>query len=297
MGYTTAVNPAEPLDGRPETIIGNSIDNLAPAPVFPGYGSETKLLYLPDPNSQRGQAMTLYIESRPIFVNGEYRLGGGPIVGILRIGSGGGGAEFEFDIQTPKQLTISPTAGSTIGAGPVSYRYGITIVQFRAGFFQLLVRNDGRMRTANIPGGVGDPLGTPDPPPIPPPPEHLGPQKVNLSAWVAYGFKENAPKIIRSIWVSNGSESRLLVDTFVNIPIPSGAKRVRFPRASDAPLSSPPLQIQQVLLNGSPIAPQVVPTGDNNFLVELNSNAQALTITNIGATDITRLIAKFELGL
>lgn len=285
MGYTIPINDAEPLEGRPETIIGNSIENLAPAPVFPGYGPDFKLLYLPDPNSQRGQGMVLYIESRPILRDGLF-FNGGPIVGRLRIGSGGGGAEFEFDIQSPRRFTISGVDGLTSLDGPASYRYGITAVPLRAAFFQLDIRNDGRMRTAHPSGAPGNQLGG-NPNDLDFPVENVA-----VSAWIAYGQKTNFPKIVRSIWVSNGVASQLGVGVSITIVVPSGSRKVRIPRNPGEAI-----EVAQVINLGTDLSIQAIAAGDMDTAVDINPNAVGIRIRNNGAVAITHMIAEFELDI
>lgn len=268
------------LDMQGDNNIGRVVDVRANSTAgLPGI--ETKILQFQNGVDQRSRMVTVHMDVNP-FIDpsaGNNIVPVGPIVGIVEFSAGGKGfSRIEFDI--PLSSPASARQNWTPG-GPVAplrqVPNGVAIAVPLAGLV-VSVRNDSRMFCAgnNIDfSGANDQL------------------PARVSAHVGYESVSMLPSTLKkTVCIVNGTN--FAPGATLSFGIPPYARRVRFPRTSQATTSLTVGQLTTQNL-GITIGTEAIPVGSQGLYDLSTPIANGLFITNSGAVAIANMWAVFDL--
>jgi len=282
-------------------------DTIVPSGIAFTPGAEKKFLSIPGDN-KTSQWYTVYIAVKAVRFNvggGVFQyVPAGPIVGHLHMGTDGGDADIEFDVDCPRSLAQSTGQAQSVStsSGAETTREAVTVISFEAANFELSVRHDGNNRTI-LPMLTATPGNHQQEPAVFPTP-------VPVSVWAAYGARKTS--LYRRIIVSNGdaitgialSQHTPGAAGVAFFPVPTAAKRFRVYRVAFqagpviAPTSTPPMQVELQTASEIGFASVVynIPVNDQDFR-EIPVGSEIIRVTNNGADNIFSESVEFELEL
>jgi hypothetical protein len=264
LGTTKIVNPSQNIGER---------------------GSEQKMI---DVSVDDKGATPIIISARVEYVNNPSAIGG-PIVGRVLWGIGGGYNEMEFDIPSARIPELLAPLNQPPRYQPMNNTgNGVQVYLGAASHVSVYVRNDGQISSlinvlAN--GGLVPPL---------PPTDRIGsPTPAKILLHIQPGTGAGKTRIERTIVVAGG----VLIDPLSSIPVLQGVL-----------VSLPPFS-RQVRLQRDPIGGPIGITFRNNFLssyrtvnlgpndegpIDIDAASDSMIIQNTGAAPITQLQAVFD---
>jgi len=201
---------------------------------------------------------------------------GGPLVGRVQWGVGGGYNVIEFDIPTGRIDTMLEPG--TPEQRPVFDIGNGVQLYINASHVSVYVRNDGNLSPVNAPDNVPDRIGSP-----------VG---AKIIAFVAPGASRGGPPIQRTIYAVGGVAPGvpLLPGATVAITIPMFARRVRFART---PIATTPINIRIRTAVAVFIRQFDIPINSEGP-IEIKGDEVIMEITNNGAVNINHLQAYFD---
>lgn len=306
-----AIEELGALSKRSDTQIGNSVEVfpfppfknvVAPFPTELGFGEEKTILKVSGNPARLSKNFTIYVQtiapkvSSPFVVNDNF-VAPGPFIGRLIYGSGGGSADVEFNLESPKRFSQLSTGGIVLNSGKSHWRNGLTVISFTASDFDLFVRNDSRAPTINGVAAfnqIGTDAITVTTPVGPGVPVALSSDVgTRINAWVGYDSRPTGSKLFRRLVVSNGVDSQIAPAAFATVPVMPGAKRVRVYRQGATPQPPVLLTVQTDAASTVDFALAVNDTGP----VELPIGSQDIILSNGGASALTVVHVEYELNL
>jgi len=259
--------------GSTKTVIANA--NIGER------GAEQKMI---DISVEDAGACPVIVSFRVEYVEGAV---GGPIVGIIQYGTGGGETQVEFDIPSARlpgqiaPITMPPRYQPMTNAGS-----GLNVFLGGASHVSVYARNDGNVASLQNTLGRGVLGLTPN--------DYIGsttPAKIIAHIQPAMG--SGHPRLERSIWVAGGilgqPESNITPGNGVLTTVPPFAKNVRVQRVP----SGGPVQLR--FNNNFGFNYRSIYLGPNDEgPVEFDSATDSITFINTGAANITMMQAVFD---
>lgn len=207
---------------------------------------------------------------------------GGPIVGLVQWGIGGGENQLEFDIPSGRlPVFLAPLqqlpAGTPENEPMTNIGNGVQVYLGGASHVSVYVRHDGYMSPLIFPGG--DYIGSPTP------------AKVIVHIQPATGSGHSP--VERTIWCAGGANAlagdNLLVGAFVTVSVPPFAKAVRVQRMA------PGTPVSLRFRNNFNLTYRQVELGPNDFgPVPIDSATDTIVLVNTAAVDMTALQCVFD---
>ena len=279
------------LDLLPEAKLGNEVEVRPGRDFIPG--PPVKVLDTAGAKSVSDKAewLTVGVAVYPQQSEGitpPFYAISGPFVAEVTVGNGGVSTVFEIDLQPPRALDIPSGQGANSDlSGSENRRLGITYFCVPAGTVEVSVRNDANNRTLNP-----DTAAEPD--------KQGSVVLVNpvnkVRAWVVYGqeFSPGDMPNTRTYVVSNGLNSGLDIGVGAQIPIPNGARQVKFYRNSLGQGFT--MSVAGTATGTVDAAYPPVVAGQESPLFDLPHSAVSLSIGAVTGP-ITTFIAEFRLEI
>lgn len=258
--------------------------NPAPPPAPPflvNPGTRGQNLKMIDVSCDDEFAMPVTVSVRAEYstdpINGGDAVGG-PLVGTLQWGVGGGYNELEFDVPVARAPNQLAPAGDSLHSPMTQLGSGVTIFLAGASHVSLYVRNDASLCPLTNPTS--------------PLPTHVigFAASAKILAFIAPGGTGNRP-LERSIVCSTGFDP-LAVNASVLVTIPPFAKSMRVSR-NNGTLVTQPLRLNFIGPGSNGLS--VVNLGANDEgQVPVCAQAVTVEITNIGADVVNYMQAIFD---
>jgi len=200
---------------------------------------------------------------------------GGPLVGRVEWGVGGGKNIVDFDLQCPKLPDLIAPVTFPLNQ-PIEDSGGGVQLCVSASSLTVYVRNDGNLSPVNAPDQ--DRIGSPLP--------------AKIICFVSPGSTRGGTPLQRTIVVAGGIDIGfpLVPLAIVNVPIPTFARRVNFCRI---PIANTALRVTTQNNFGATLREFHIPANSEGPM-RLQGNEVSLRLENTSATDIDELQAVFD---